>query len=182
MGDPMSEGPDGYKQPGDPGHDPYQPPRADVDAAYYGFDQESARAAVATPAIVLAVLAGLHLALGLCGTFQNVLALAGVIPRQEPDWSALPPEMQQWRPMVEAMSNPAIALAGNAFSLAMGALVLVGALQLRSLGNYALALIGAIVAVIPCTSPCCCVIGMPVGIWCLVVMNRPEVREAFGRG
>lgn len=179
MGDPIEGGGPGY----DKQHDPYQPPQAEVDAAaYYGYDVESARAAVATPAIVLAILSGLHIVLGLCGTFQNILALAGVMPQQEIDWSQMPPEMQQWRPMMEAMQNPGIALAGNAFSLAVGAVVLAGALQMRSLGSYALAMVGAIVAVIPCTSPCCCLISMPVGIWCLVVMNRPEVKEAFGKG
>lgn len=179
MGDPIDGNQGGF--PGQPPHDPYQPPQAEVDAGYYGYDQESARAAVATPAIVLAILAGLHLVLGVCGTAQNVLALAGVLPRQQPDWSQLPPEAQQWKPFLEGMSNPAYALAGNAFSLAMGALVLAGALQMRSLGNYGLAMAGAIVAIIPCTSPCCCLIGMPIGIWCLTVLNRPEVKQAFGR-
>jgi hypothetical protein len=35
-------------------------------------------------------------------------------------------------------------------------------------------------ALIPCLGPCY-ILGIPAGIWALVVLARPEVREAFDR-
>jgi hypothetical protein len=31
---------------------------------------------------------------------------------------------------------------------------------------------------IPCISPCC-LLGLPIGIWALVVLLKPEVKAAF---
>jgi len=38
---------------------------------------------------------------------------------------------------------------------------------------------GAVVAMLPCQ--CCCLLGLPAGIWALVVLNKPEVNSQFGR-
>jgi predicted Zn finger-like uncharacterized protein len=34
-----------------------------------------------------------------------------------------------------------------------------------------------ILAMIPCVN--CCILGLPFGIWGLVVLNKPEVKDAF---
>lgn len=52
------------------------------------------------------------------------------------------------------------------------------AIQMQRLKSYALALTGAILAVIPGISPCC-VLGIPFGIWALVVIHQPDVKNAF---
>jgi len=62
--------------------------------------------------------------------------------------------------------------------LALAALIIYGALQMKKLVNFKLCLAAAIIALAPCVSPCC-LVGLPVGIWALVVMNRPEVKAAF---
>jgi hypothetical protein len=31
---------------------------------------------------------------------------------------------------------------------------------------------------VPCISPCC-LVGLPIGIWALVVLNKPEVKSSF---
>lgn len=36
----------------------------------------------------------------------------------------------------------------------------------------------SILSMVPCVSPCC-LLGLPVGIWALVVLNTPEVKQAF---
>lgn len=62
--------------------------------------------------------------------------------------------------------------------MVVGALfVLYAALQMRQLKNWPLSMAGAIVALVPCFA--CCCLGLPVGIWALVVLNKPEVRAAF---
>ncbi|HVS03200.1 MAG TPA: hypothetical protein VMT16_10565 [Thermoanaerobaculia bacterium] len=58
-----------------------------------------------------------------------------------------------------------------------GFLIWVG-MQMRMLRQWTAALIGSILAMIPCISPCC-LIGLPIGIWSLIVLNKPEVKAAF---
>jgi len=65
---------------------------------------------------------------------------------------------------------PLIMLVANAF-------VLFGGLKMRNLESFGLAMAAAIIAVIPCC-PCGC-IGIPAGIWALIVLNKPEVKAAF---
>jgi hypothetical protein len=40
-----------------------------------------------------------------------------------------------------------------------------------------LAMIGAVTSVLPCNP--CCVVGLPFGIWALMVLNQPEVKAAM---
>ena len=56
--------------------------------------------------------------------------------------------------------------------------ILMGGIKMRKLENRGLSLTAAILAVIPCTSPCC-LVGIPLGIWALVVLAKPEVKSAF---
>ena len=67
--------------------------------------------------------------------------------------------------------------AGTVVAIALNGVALVGANKMRKLENYPLALTAAIVMVLPC-SPCC-VLSLPFGIWALVVLCDPQVRDAF---
>lgn len=60
----------------------------------------------------------------------------------------------------------------------MSILIFIGALKMKQLSNYGLAMTASIVAMIPCISPCC-LLGLPIGIWALVVLSKPEVKSAF---
>ena len=70
--------------------------------------------------------------------------------------------------------------AWSVLGIALSGFVIWGGLQMRRMDSYALTLITCIVAMVPCTSPCC-IVGLPIGIWALVVMHDPEVRPAFTR-
>ena len=50
--------------------------------------------------------------------------------------------------------------------------------KLQRLENYNLCLVAAIAAMVPCISPCC-IIGLPIGIWAIVVMSKADVKQAF---
>jgi hypothetical protein len=63
-------------------------------------------------------------------------------------------------------------------SYPLGVLMILGAVSLRQLQSRWLALTGAVVAVLP-WSPAW-LLGLPMGIWALVVQNRREVENAFG--
>jgi len=59
-----------------------------------------------------------------------------------------------------------------------GGVTVFGGLKLRKLQSYGLVMTGCILAMVPCTSPCC-LLGLPLGIWVLVVMSKPEVKSQF---
>jgi predicted Zn finger-like uncharacterized protein len=50
--------------------------------------------------------------------------------------------------------------------------------KMKRLDSYAAAMTASILAVIPCLSPCF-VLGIPFGIWGLIVINQADVKEAF---
>lgn len=66
----------------------------------------------------------------------------------------------------------------SVFVFASDILVLLGAYQMRRCKSYGMAMTAAVLSVIPCLAPCYC-IGMPFGIWALVALRKPGVRESF---
>jgi hypothetical protein len=69
-------------------------------------------------------------------------------------------------------------VAGSLLGLLCGSLILFGGIKMRSLQSYGLCMTASILAMVPCTSGCC-LIGLPVGIWALVVLSKPEVKNSF---
>jgi hypothetical protein len=56
--------------------------------------------------------------------------------------------------------------------------IAIGALRMYQLRNRRLAWCAAILSIIPCIAPC--YIGtLPLGIWAIVVLRRPDVAAAF---
>ncbi len=134
----------------------------------------NAREQVSVPAILLMVAGGLGVAYAL---LSIVMSLAGGGAQQEQLNQVLAdPNMPEGLKSALATTTrfgivgPIIALLANGF-------VLFGALKMKGLESYGLGMAAAIVALIPCC-PCGC-IGIPVGIWSLVVLNKPEVKSAF---
>ena len=66
----------------------------------------------------------------------------------------------------------------NVIGLIVSVVIFMGALKMKKLESYNFAMAATIVAMVPCISPCC-FIGLPVGIWALVVLMKPEVKGAF---
>ncbi|MEN8165717.1 MAG: hypothetical protein ABFS37_16430, partial [Acidobacteriota bacterium] len=64
------------------------------------------------------------------------------------------------------------------FTLVGAALIFYGAMKMKDLQGYGLAMTAAILSLIPCFSICC--IGIPFGIWALVVLLNQDVKNAFG--
>jgi hypothetical protein len=78
---------------------------------------------------------------------------------------------------VDVAANFAGGICGGALGLGLGTTTFLGGLQMKNLRNYGLAMAGSITALVPC--PICCPVGVPFGIWSLVVMNDPVVKGAF---
>ncbi len=57
-------------------------------------------------------------------------------------------------------------------------IIIYGAIQMMRGRSFALSRTAAVLAVIPLTS-CCFVVGIPFGIWALVVSSQPDVKALF---
>lgn len=122
---------------------------------------------VSGPAVGLIIVGALDIALSL---FRMVGIMAGF------GLGA----MQATNPMQQRI----MAIFGSAgivlaiVELLVGGLILFGGLKMRRLENYGLCVAASILVMIPILS-CCCIVGVPIGIWALVVISKPEVKSAF---
>lgn len=66
----------------------------------------------------------------------------------------------------------------NLIYLAIAGFVIYAMMQMMKLKSFGLSLAGVIVGMIPCVSPCC-FLGLPIGIWALVVILNDEVKKSF---
>lgn len=85
-----------------------------------------------------------------------------------------------------ANSDAARLILNGAFNMIWGTIylgitviTLIGSIKMRRLEGYGLAMTAAILSIIPCTSPCCFLIGTPIGVWALVLLLDPAVKQAF---
>jgi hypothetical protein len=82
-------------------------------------------------------------------------------------------------PMARYMSG-GFGIVSALIGIAIGVVILLSAQKMKKLESYNMAMAGSILAMIPCISPCC-LIGIPFGIWALVVLSKPEVKAAFNQ-
>jgi hypothetical protein len=69
------------------------------------------------------------------------------------------------------------------FMVIGNAVIIFGAMQMRNVRNYAFAVTSAALAITPCCiTNCCCFLSMPVGIWALVLLLKPEIKAQFSDG
>lgn len=135
---------------------------------------------VATPAVLLMAAAGAVMAYAL------VSVTATVLMASKPDW------------LVDLVSDPSLrdalkqALVGQEkgglflqllyplWMLAGNAFIVWGALQMRGLRSYPLAMAAAVLSALPCVfNSCCCVASVPVGVFAIAVLLKPQVQAAF---
>ncbi len=69
-------------------------------------------------------------------------------------------------------------IAASIFCACLGGTVVMGAYKMKTLESIGYARAAAIAAMLPCSV--CCLLGLPFGIWALVVLNNPDVQDAFG--
>lgn len=141
-------------------------------------DVEAARRQVNVPAIGL-IATGV---LGIVGAAVSLLSresIANAYLKFLEQMNLPQEQLDEFR--AQMMEPSVIDYVGNAAGVAVAILTLVGGLRMRALRSYGLALTGAVLALLPCCSSCCCV-GIPFGIWALIVLLRPEVKAAFSRG
>jgi predicted Zn finger-like uncharacterized protein len=123
------------------------------------------------PAICLMVTASLGLLLGL---FNTIMAVAVPAPP--------PPKAGAQEDIVASMQRsahgPVAAVMQGVFTI-LSAAEIFGAIAMLMGRMYGLAITTSILAMINFGS-CCCLLGIPFGIWALVVLLQPDVKNAFG--
>lgn len=152
-----------------PSSSPFASPQTGPGSSFQGTaapmsaDIEFAASEVAGPAIALIVLGSLNVVLWVLATLGN-LARVGV------GFGIMP-----MAPV--AVVGGMNLIFGVAF-LVMSILVIVGAIKMKNLQNYGFAMAASIIAMTPCIWPCC-ILGLPFGIWSVVVLSNDQVRTAF---
>jgi hypothetical protein len=145
----MSYGPQG---------NPYESPQA---------GGPGAASRVSGPAIGLMVTAGLGIVWCLISILLNILGIGfGAAAAQN-----------QEEQMMQFFSGT-VGLVFGVIGIIMGIVVLLGAMKMKNLQSYGFSLAATIIAMVPCISPCC-LIGLPIGIWSLVVLLDANVKAAF---
>ena len=76
------------------------------------------------------------------------------------------------------LAEGAVGMSLSIVGIFLAVFVIYASLKMKELKQWGLCVAASIIAMIPCISPCC-IVGIPIGIWCLVVLMRPEVRGAF---
>jgi hypothetical protein len=136
-----------------------------------GFDQDAA-AKVGGPAVGLIVVGALNILSALYNIVTGIMGAAGAGAQPVP----ADPEAAEAIRMIQAITGPTAVIFGL-IGLVAAAVIILGAVKMKNLQSYGLAMTSSILAMIPCVS--CCIVGLPIGIWSLVVLSKPEVKSAF---
>ncbi len=77
----------------------------------------------------------------------------------------------------QGVQDPTVLWLVAVISLIWGAVVTLGGAKLLQMESRGSIMVACIFAMLPCNP--CCLAGLPIGIWALIVLARPEVKDAF---
>jgi len=125
------------------------------------------------PAIALMVIAAITFVMQILSIVAHILGISFMGAGDMSQLEGM--EGMEW--MAPLMSGT-FAIVSGLVVMAVAALVFFGAMKMKDLQSYGLAMTAAILAIVPCFSFCCT--GIPFGIWALVVLLNKDVKPAFG--
>lgn len=128
---------------------------------------------VKLPAIGLIVL-------GILGVIAALISLvSGTVDAQQFIDFGMP--VDQAEQVAEALQSGGVVL--PILSLAISGFIAWAGFQMMNLKSWTAAVIANVLVMIPCVTSCCCLVGIPLGIWGLVTLFNAEVRRSFaGQG
>lgn len=145
---------------------------------------ERAKSQVAAPAILLILTGAIALILAILNLinspqigaqFDEQIAQVENKPNVPADQKKAQVDMMtQMRDIAVPIAVPFYAV-----NTVVALIVLLGGIKMRSLSGRGLAVTGSVLAMLPLINGCCCILGLPIGIWCLLVLSRPEVKAGF---
>ena len=86
----------------------------------------------------------------------------------------------QIQPPAGYLSQVAFRAAWSLLILVSNVIILIGSINMLGLKRYDVCRLAATLAIVPCIGPCY-LLGIPFGVWATIVLNKPEVREAFDK-
>lgn len=123
---------------------------------------------VLAPAICLLITSILGMGAGL---FNVVFAMVGEAPPPDPN-------LPDWLNDAQQNNIGTFAAILHTCFFLLNLVILIGSIQMIRMKSWVLALIASILAIINFGS-CCCILGLPFGIWSLVILNLSDVKRAF---
>lgn len=155
------------------------PPPMGATPAAHGDSRLRAQQDITGPAVGLMITAGLGILFELWNIIMDISGLqAARMNEFYTRFYGQNPEMIRWAQTFAGTTGSVVRGVGILICIFM----LYGALKMRKLESYGLSITVSILAMIPCLSPClspCCVIGLPVGIWALVMLNKSDIKMHF---
>jgi len=149
-----------------------QPPMAPPASSPPGPNRPEMLARAKAPAIAMMVVAGITFVMEIFSILANLLGISFMGAADMSQFEGM--EGMEW--LAPLMSGSFTVIMG-AFTLIGAAVIFYGAMKMKNLQGYGLAMTAAILCLIPCFSICC--IGIPFGIWALVVLLNADVKAAF---
>jgi predicted Zn finger-like uncharacterized protein len=168
---PRGRSDEDYDRPRGRPDDDYDRPRRRDDEDYPARPRRSeALGMVSGPATALMVVGGIGIALGLLNIVMGALgvSMAGGGGAGGPGGPG-----GQGDPTANMIGG----ICGGLWNIAWSGLIIAGATKMKKLESFGLAMTASIMAMIPGCG--CCLLGLPFGIWALVVLNKPEVKSSF---
>ena len=147
-------------------------------ATHNSDDREVALSHVRLPALILKISAVINMILAVWDLLKLIFGRAALEANLQ-DLSSKYPQMNdpQIQKILHMMYGP-LGMANCVFTLAISVLIWIGAGKMQELKSYEFAFVAAVLAMIPCLTPCC-FLGLPFGIWALVVLLKREVKSQF---
>lgn len=141
-------------------------------------DPVAAAARLKVPTILMIICAVLGLLITLANPFLKKFWVEMMLHFLDQANVQLPAEA---RTQMETAANAGFLLQ-DAFGLVLGlvvnSVILAGSFKLLKVQSWGLGLAAAILIMLPCGG-CCCCIGLPIGIWLVILLNKPEVKSSF---
>lgn len=165
-GSPFAPAGSGTAAPSDP-ENPYLAPTQYGQPPFQAFAGADPLAAsrVAGPAVALIVVGALGIAGQLLGVISNLVQIGG---------GAFGRGAQNQMPL---FLTGGVGIVTAVVLAVLYLVVILGAVRMKNLESYGWAMAAAIIAMLPCS--CCCAVGLPFGIWALVVLSDAGVKAAF---
>ena len=155
----------------EPDADPYEDPPRDEDDDYRIGHRRRATSnggRATGPAICMLVVAGIGFLVNLFGC---VYALVGPNPANDPN---LPPE---WQAILKDLHGP-ITSGGQGFFALLSLLTVFGSIQMLRKKTWGLGLAACVLSMINIGN-CCCLLGLPFGLWAMMALLDSDVKDAF---
>jgi hypothetical protein len=118
------------------------------------------------------------IALIIVGCLGFIASIYGVVNAIVSDPPPVAPGAPEWaKAFAEGSVGTSAAIIQSIF-LIINIVIIFGGIRMFRFQGWGVCLASSVLAIVN-FGTCCCVIGAPIGIWALIVLNMPDVKQAF---